>query len=49
MSRAIASRSAMSKEVVLEEPCDPRVEVVGDIKGKVENVKILDGETILDG
>jgi hypothetical protein len=32
----------MAKEVVLEEPYDPRVEVVGDLKGKVEHVKLFD-------
>jgi hypothetical protein len=42
MSRATTSRSTMSKDVVPDEPCDPRVEVVGDLKGKVEHVKLLD-------
>jgi hypothetical protein len=42
MPRATASRSAMSKEAVPDEPCDPRVEVMGDLKGKVEHVKLLD-------
>jgi hypothetical protein len=32
----------MSKEAVPDEPYDPRVEVVGDLKGKVEHVKLLD-------
>jgi hypothetical protein len=31
----------MTKEVVPDEPCDPWVEIVGDLKGKVEHVKIL--------
>jgi hypothetical protein len=31
----------MSKEVVPDEPCDPRVEIVGDLKGKIEQVKLL--------
>jgi hypothetical protein len=42
MSRAIGSRTAMSKDAVPDEPYDPRVEVVGDLKGKVEQVKLLD-------
>jgi hypothetical protein len=32
----------MSKYEVPYEPYDPRVEVVGDLKGKVEQVKLLD-------
>ena len=32
----------MSKEAVPEEPCDPQVEVMGDLKGKLEHVKLLD-------
>jgi len=32
----------MSKEAVPNEPCDPRVEIVGDLKGKVDNVNLLD-------
>jgi hypothetical protein len=36
----------MSKDAVPDEPCDPRVEVVDDIKGKVEQVKILDLDLI---
>jgi hypothetical protein len=32
----------MSKDAVPDEPCDPRVEVMGDLKGKVEQVKLLD-------
>jgi hypothetical protein len=42
MPRATASQSAMSKEAVPDEPYDPRVEIVGDLKGKVEHVKLLD-------
>jgi hypothetical protein len=42
MSRAIASQSAMVKEAVPDELHDPWVEVMGDLKGKVENVKLLD-------
>jgi hypothetical protein len=41
MSRTIASRSAMSKDAVPSKTYDPRVKVVGDLKGKVEHVKIL--------
>jgi hypothetical protein len=40
MLRATTNRSAMSKEVVPDEPCDPPVEIVGDLKGKVDHVKI---------
>ena len=36
----------MSKEAVPDEPCDPRVEVVGNLKGKVEHVKLLDLDLI---
>jgi hypothetical protein len=32
----------MSKDVVPDDPYDPRVEVVGNLKGKVEHVKLLD-------
>jgi hypothetical protein len=32
----------MSKEVVPDEPCNPRVKIVGNLKGKVEHVKLLD-------
>jgi hypothetical protein len=42
MLRSTASQSAMSKEVVPYDPCNPRVEVMGDLKGKVEHVKLLD-------
>jgi hypothetical protein len=42
MSRATTSRSSMSREVVPNEPYDPRVKIVGDLKGKVEHVKLLD-------
>jgi hypothetical protein len=31
----------MSKYAVLDEPYDPRVEFMGDLKGKVEQVKLL--------
>jgi hypothetical protein len=42
MPRATGSRSAISKDAVPDEPCDPQVEVMGDLKGKVEQVKLLD-------
>jgi hypothetical protein len=42
MLRATASQSTMSKEAVPDEPYDPQVEIVGDLKGKVEHVKLLD-------
>jgi hypothetical protein len=31
----------MSKDEVLDEPCEPQVEVVGDLKRKVEQVNLL--------
>jgi hypothetical protein len=46
MSRDTASQSAMAKEAVPEEPYDPWIEVVGDLKGKVEHVKLLDLDLI---
>jgi hypothetical protein len=46
MSRATGSQSFLSKEAVPDEPCDPWVEVVGDLKGKVEQVKLLDLDLI---
>jgi hypothetical protein len=42
MPRETASRSTMTKEAVPDEICDPRVEIIGDLKGKVEQVKLLD-------
>jgi hypothetical protein len=42
MLRATRRRSSISKDAVSDEPCDPRVEIVGDLKGKVEQVKLLD-------
>jgi hypothetical protein len=41
MSRATGRKSAVSKDAVSDKPCDPGVEIVGDIKGKVKKVKIL--------
>jgi hypothetical protein len=32
----------MTKEAVPDELCDPRVEIIGDLKGKIEHVKLLD-------
>ena len=32
----------MSKEVVPDEPYNPRVKTIGDLRGKVEHVKLLD-------
>jgi hypothetical protein len=46
MPRATGSQISMSKDAVPDEPYDPRVEVVGDLKGKVEQVKLLDLELI---
>ena len=44
MLRAIARQSAMAKEAVPDKTYDPRFEVVGNLKGKVEHVKCLDLE-----
>jgi hypothetical protein len=32
----------VSKEEIPGKPCDPRVEVMGNVKGKFEQVKLLD-------
>jgi len=32
----------MSKDAIPDKTYDPRVEVVGDLKGKMEHVKLLD-------
>jgi hypothetical protein len=32
----------MIKKEVPDNPCDPRVEIMGDLKGKVEHVKLLE-------
>jgi hypothetical protein len=42
MSRATRRRSVVSKDAIPYEPCDPQVEIVGDLKGKVEQFKLLD-------
>jgi hypothetical protein len=42
MSRATWIQSIISKDAVLDETCEIRVEVVGDHKGKVEQVNLLD-------
>jgi hypothetical protein len=41
MSRDTRSRSAISKDAIPDDPYDPRVEIMGDLKGKVEQVKLL--------
>jgi hypothetical protein len=46
MPRDTTRQSDMSKDTIPYEPCDPRVEVMGDLKGKVEQVKILDLDLI---
>jgi hypothetical protein len=46
MSRATGIRRTISKDVVPDKPCDPQVKVVGDLKGKVEQVKLLDLDLI---
>lgn len=42
MPRATASQSTMTKEAVPDDLCDPRVEIVGDLKWNLEHVKLLD-------
>jgi hypothetical protein len=42
MPRATRSRSIVPKDAVPDEPYELQVEVVGDLKGKVEHVKLLD-------
>ena len=42
MMRVTGRKSLVSKDAVSDESCDPRVEIVGDLKGKVEQVKPLD-------
>jgi hypothetical protein len=42
MLRDTESRSAVSKDAVSNEPCDPWVEIMGNLQGKVEQVKLLD-------
>jgi hypothetical protein len=46
MPRATGSRSAVSKDVVSNEPCDPQFEIMGDLKGKVEQFKLFDLDLI---
>jgi hypothetical protein len=41
MPRSIASQSTMTKEAIQNELYDPRVEIIGELKGKVEHVKLL--------
>jgi len=42
MPRDIGSQSAMSNDAVPDDPCDPQVEIMGGLKGKVKQVKLLD-------
>jgi hypothetical protein len=42
MPKDTGRKNVVSKDVVLDEPCDPWFEIMGNIKGKVEQVKILD-------
>jgi hypothetical protein len=41
MPRAKISWSTMTKEEAPYQLCEPRVEIVGDLKGKIEHVKLL--------
>jgi hypothetical protein len=49
VSRDIGSISFVSKDAVPDEPCDPWVAIMGDLKGKVEKVKLLDLDLDLNG
>jgi hypothetical protein len=42
MPREIGGQSSAPKEAIPDESCDPQVEIMGDVKGKVEQVKLLD-------
>jgi hypothetical protein len=42
MSRDTGSRSIMSNDAVPDDPSDLQVNIMGDCKGKVEKVKLLD-------
>jgi hypothetical protein len=46
MLRATGSKSVISKDVVPNEPCDPWFEIVGDLKGNIDQVKLLDLDLI---
>jgi len=42
MPREIGGRSLAPKEAIPDDLCDPRVEIMGDVKGNVKQVKLLD-------
>jgi len=42
MLRETRSWSSAPKEAILDESYDPRIEVIGNVKGKIEQVKLLD-------
>jgi hypothetical protein len=42
MSRAIGGQSSTPKEVIPDESYDPRIKIFGDVKGKAEQVKLMD-------
>jgi hypothetical protein len=44
MSRIVGGRSLTPKEEIPHEPYDPRIKVMGDVKGKFEQEKLLDLE-----
>jgi hypothetical protein len=46
MLRDIRIQNSMSKGVVPNEPCNPRVKVMGDLKGKVEKFKLSELDLI---
>jgi hypothetical protein len=46
MPRATRRQSSVSKDVVPDEPWDPRVKIMGDLKGKVKQIKLLDIDLI---
>jgi hypothetical protein len=46
MTREIGGRSSSPKEKIPHEPCDPYVYIMGNVKGKAEQVKLLDLDLI---
>jgi hypothetical protein len=42
MPRETGGLSSAPKEAIPDESCDPWVEIMDDVKGKVEQVKLLD-------
>jgi hypothetical protein len=40
--RETEGQSSTPKEAIPDEPYDPRIEIFGDVKGRTEQVKLLD-------